>query len=51
MLGVAKLISVDEAREAVLARVGEALPAEPVRLTEALGRVLAAGVVSARRDR
>ena len=41
---VADLISVAEAREAVLARVGEPLAAEPVPLDEALGRVLAADV-------
>jgi molybdopterin molybdotransferase len=41
----AHLVSFDEAREAVLSAVS-ALPAEPVVLTEALGRVLAEDIVA-----
>jgi molybdopterin molybdotransferase len=43
---VSEPISVAEARDAVLARVAAPLPAEPVALEEALGRVLAADVVA-----
>jgi molybdopterin molybdotransferase len=43
---VAELISVAEARDAVLARVGGPLPAEPVPLEDALGRVLASAAVA-----
>lgn len=41
-----ELLSVAAAREAVLARVGAALPAEPVALDDALGRVLAQSAVA-----
>jgi molybdopterin molybdotransferase len=43
---VGELISVSEARDAVLAAVGGTLPAEPVPLGEALGRVLAEDAVA-----
>jgi molybdopterin molybdotransferase len=44
--GVSEPISVAAARDAVLARVAGPLPAEPVPLDEALGRVLAADAVA-----
>jgi molybdopterin molybdotransferase len=43
---VSDLISVAEARAAVLGRVSGPLPAEPVTLADALGRVLAADAVA-----
>ena len=43
---MAELISVAEARDAVLARVDASPPAEPVALDDALGRVLAAEAVA-----
>jgi molybdopterin molybdotransferase len=43
---VGELLSVDAAREAVLARVGAVLPAEEVPLADALGRVLAGSAVA-----
>ncbi len=43
---MAELISVAEARKAVLVRVGEPLAAEAVRLDDALGRVLATSAVA-----
>jgi molybdopterin molybdotransferase len=43
---VAALLPVADARAAVLAEVGGPLPAEPVPLDEALGRVLAVSVIS-----
>jgi molybdopterin molybdotransferase len=43
---VAELISVAEARDAVLARVGGPLPSETVPLEDALGRVLATPAVA-----
>jgi molybdopterin molybdotransferase len=46
VIRVAELISVDDARATVLARVGAALPAEPVPLEGALGRVLAEAAVA-----
>jgi molybdopterin molybdotransferase len=44
--GVGEPLSIAEARRAVLARVEAVLPAQPVPLDQALGRVLAADVVA-----